>query len=109
VNLLGRNVSLDARVETVDWDFGDGASATTSGPGRPYSDADPCDTVRCPGYFGHIYSDTGHLHVTATITWSGTYRIDGGPVQPIPGSVATEARPTDVHVVESRSELVPNP
>jgi hypothetical protein len=40
---------------------------------------------------------------------AGTYRIDGGASQPIPGTVSTDARPTEVHVVESRSELIPNP
>jgi hypothetical protein len=109
VSLLGRKVAISAHLERVDWRFGDGSAATSDGPGRAYTDADPCNTVRCPGYFGHIYTTTGHPQVTATLTWTGAYRVDGGASQPIPGTVTTDARPTELHVVESRSELVPNP
>jgi hypothetical protein len=109
VTLLGRQVAISAHLDRVDWRFGDGASGSSDGPGRPYSDSDPCNTVRCPGYYGHIYTTTGHPEVTATLTWTGSYRIDGGAAQEIPGTVATDAQPTRLHVVEGRAELVPNP
>ncbi len=109
VNLLGRNVSIAAHLERIDWRFGDGATDSSDGPGRAYTDSDPCDTVLCPGYFGHMYRTTGHPEVTAILTWSGTYRVGGGPPEPIPGTVSTDAQPTQLRIVESRSELVPNP
>ena len=98
------------------WDFGDGHTDTSTGPGKPYTDADHCDTVTCPDFFGHVYgadTRTGHadgsILVTATVTWTGRYSIDTGPAQPIPGTVTSPPLTETLYLYESRSVLVPNP
>lgn len=75
-----------------------------------YDDAtDPCDTRLCPGYFGHVYADTGGMRVTARVSWVGRYRVDGGAWQPIPGTVTGPATSTGIRIVEARGVLVPPP
>jgi hypothetical protein len=109
VTLLGHRVDLRAHVEQVHWDFGDGSTDTTSTPGEAYTHDDPCRTVDCPHYFGHTYIHTGRVTITAELTWTGEFRVDGGTWQPITGAVAAPATATSVHVKEARGILAPNP
>jgi hypothetical protein len=109
VNLLGRQVDIRAHIERVAWDFGDGATATTAGPGAAYSNHDPCRTKQCPGYFGHTYTATGTKTITADLTWTGQFRVEGGEWQTIPGTVTAAATSTRIDVKEARGVLVPNP
>src|SRR4051794_3617917 len=55
VTLLGHRVDLRAHLDQVAWDFGDTTTGVTTGPGKPYTTAEPCRTAACPGYFGHTY------------------------------------------------------
>jgi autotransporter-associated beta strand protein len=109
VTLLGRRVAIRAHVERVAWDFGDDSSTTTTRPGTAYTNAHPCRTKQCPGYFGHTYSDTGTMTITADLTWTGQFRVDGGAWQTIPGTVIAAATSTSIDVKEARGVLVPNP
>jgi hypothetical protein len=109
VRLLGYRITLRAHVDRVDWDFGDHTTDTTAGPGRAYSPAHSCSTAQCPDYFGHTYRRTGQLTVGAQLSWSGQFRVDGGPWQDIPGTVTVAATGTALHVKEARGVLVDNP
>lgn len=109
VNLLGRRVDIRAHIERVAWDFGDDSSMTTDGLGTAYTNAHPCRTKQCPGYFGHTYADTGTMTITADLTWTGQFRVDGGGWQTIPGTVTAAATSTTIEVKEARGVLVPNP
>lgn len=109
VTLLGHRVDLRAHVQQVAWQFGDGTADTTSGPGTPYTNADPCRSAQCPGYFGHTYRRTGKMTITAELTWTGQFRVDGGAWQTIPGTVTASATDTTVDVKQARGILVPNP
>jgi autotransporter-associated beta strand protein len=109
VNLLGRSVDIRAHVDRVSWNFGDDSSTTTTGPGKAYTNADPCRTKQCPGYFGHTYTDSGTVTIEADLTWTGQFRVDGGTWQTIPGTVTAEATSTTIDVKEARGVLVPNP
>ena len=109
VNLLGRRVDIRAHIDRVAWDFGDESSATTNGPAPAYTNAHPCRTKQCPGYFGHTYTDTGTMTITADLTWTGQFRVDGGAWQTIPGTVTAAATSTSIEVKEARGVLVPNP
>jgi hypothetical protein len=109
VRLLGHRVDLRAHVERVSWDFGDGSTGTSTTPGKAYTSADPCKTVDCPDYFGHTYVHTGEVSITAQLTWTGEFRVDGAAWQPITGTVSAPATATGVHVKEARGILVPNP
>jgi hypothetical protein len=109
VRLLGYRVTLRAHVDRVDWDFGDHTTAVTTGSGQAYSPAHPCSTAQCPDYFGHTYRRTGQLTVGAQLSWSGQFRVDGGPWQDIPGTVTASATGAALHVKEARGVLVDNP
>ena len=107
--LLGRRVDIRAHIEQVTWQFGDGSNATTEGPARAYTNAHPCDSKQCPGYFGHTYTRTGDMTITADLVWTGQFRVDGGAWQTIPGTVTAAATSTTIDVKEARGVLVPNP
>ena len=109
VTLLGYRVTLRAHLQSVDWRFGDGQSDTTTDPGKAYSRDDPCRTVQCPDYFGHVYRSTGSLTIGAQLTWTGQFQVDGGAWQDIPGTVTAPATGTPLHVREARGVLVDNP
>jgi len=109
VQLLGQSVELHVTIDSVAWDFGDGHTAQTNDPGKTYSTDDPCRTALCPDYFGHVYTDTGTRIVTATITWTGRYRIAGGTWQSIPGTVTGPPATLTLTVKQGRTILVPNP
>ena len=106
VTLLGHQVQLSVEVASVAWNFGDGQSTVTSDPGVPYDKAHPCSTKLCDRYWGHVYTKTGRLNLTATVSWTGSYRVDGGPPQPIPGAVTGPASTMALTVREARSVLV---
>ena len=109
VMLLGHQVALTIHVESVSWDFGDGAVGSSDGPGRPFGDSDHCGTAQCPGWFGHTYAATGRFAVTATVRWSGEYAVDGAAAQPIPGIVTGPEATSTIQAVEARGVLVPDP
>jgi hypothetical protein len=108
VALLGHRVAIRASVQAVAWSFGDARTDTTSGPGKAYSAADPCRTAQCPAYFGHTYTQTGRVTVRAQITWSGSFRVDGGAWRAIPGPVVSAAQDHRLTVKQARGVLVPN-
>jgi hypothetical protein len=109
VTLLGHQVTLQVHVAQVDWDFGDGQRDSTDGPERPYDPAAGCKTVTCPGYWGHVYGTTGAMTISASVTWSGRYRVDGGAWLDIPGTVTGPATTAALTVKQARGVLVPNP
>jgi hypothetical protein len=109
VTLLGHQVRLQVHVARVDWDFGDGQRDTTPSPEPRYDPSAGCKTVSCPGYWGHVYAATGAMTVSATVTWSGRYRVDGGAWLDIPGTVTGPATTAALTVRQARGVLVPNP
>ncbi|MEO6886881.1 MAG: hypothetical protein ABI232_11455, partial [Jatrophihabitantaceae bacterium] len=90
VIILGQPVHLRITLAHADWNFGDGTTDTTTRAGKVYDEGtDPCATVRCPDYFGHVYSRTGSTTVKLAITWTGSYSLDGAHYQPIGGGDIT--------------------
>lgn len=62
----GLTVTLDARVDRVVWDMGDGNTVTCTGPGTPYQDSyGKKESPDC----GYVYSRQGEYEVTATTYW----------------------------------------
>ncbi len=84
VTLLGRQVQVIATAQSFTWHYGDGSAETTISPGAPFPAKD----------ITHTYTDA---HVTVLpsvdVTYTGRFRVDGGPEQAIPGTV-TIAGPT---------------
>jgi hypothetical protein len=109
VTLLGHRVGLRVHVSRVEWDFGDGSTDTTAGPEPKYDPASDCHTVTCPGYWGHVYMATGARSVTATVTWTGQFQVDGAAWQDVAGPVTGPASTTALTVREARGVLVPDP
>lgn len=107
--LLGASVELRAHLDHVTWDFGDGESDTTHDPGRAYTEADPCDTKLCDGYWGHVYAHRGPVTISATATWTGEYRVGAGAWQAIPGQATAAPATTKLTIKQARGVLVPNP
>lgn len=108
--LLGQQVHLLATVQTVQWNFGDGHTATSHGPGRPFTTTDHCATTTCPDFFGHTYTQPApHLTITATATWTGRYSTNNGPFTTITGTVTAPPTTIPMEVDQSLAILVPNP
>ena len=108
VPLLGHQVAITIRVATVTWDFGDGATATSTGPGRPYVSGDKCGK-QCTDWFGHTYTKTGTVTVKATVNWTATYTVDGGAPRAITDTVPGPPDTVTMPVKEARAVLVPVP
>jgi hypothetical protein len=115
VTLIGHQVGLRIHAKTSAWAFGDGAGDVTSGLGRPYAAADGCAEAQCAGYFGHTYAGTGGMTISATVTWTGEFSVDGGSWRGIanPATGAnTVTGPSAVRpmtVVQARGVLVQDP
>lgn len=108
--ILGQRVVVQLKLDHVDWNFGDGSSATSSSPGKPYDEQhDPCRAVRCPDYFGHTYRTTGNRDLTATAYWRASFTVGGGNAIAIPGTVAGPTDRANLVVKQARAVLVPNP
>ncbi len=107
--LLGHQIAITVTAQSTAWSFGDGARATSSGPGRPYVATDPCRQVQCPGWFGHTYTQTGAVTVTAAVGWTATYTVDAGPTQTITGTVTGPVATLPLAVKQARAVLVPDP
>jgi hypothetical protein len=108
VAILGQQVSIDIKIDHVDWNFGDEKSDTSNGPGKAYdAHGDPCKDKQCPDYYGHTYATTGDMTVTATVTWQATFRVGAGAVTAIPGTIPGPTTNAAILVREARSVLVP--
>lgn len=93
--VAGVQVRLAPRA-TWDWDFGDGATLTTSRAGSRYPDT----------AVSHAYRGAGPHLVRLRTVWRAEYTVDGlGPI-PVLEPVVQEAR-TVVRVGEGRAVLVP--
>lgn len=97
LTLLGHHVVLHTHVDSYTWSWGDGSpDETFTVPGGPYPDFD----------VAHLYSKPAICAASVMLTYSATYRVDGGPVQPINGSVTVAGDPVDVRVLTAHAVLV---
>lgn len=94
VTLLGRRITIEATPTTYTWHFGDGQSLDTDTPGRAYPHLD----------ITHAYAGADTYGPSVDTTYTGRYRVGGGPWIAIPDTLtvggatvaltAREARPT---------------
>lgn len=95
--ILGTTVVVTATPTRYAWDFGDGATLTTTDPGRPWPD----------GTLTHAYPHVGAYRITLTTTWTATYTLAGGPAaRDVPGTATTTSTTAPLVVQERRSRLV---
>ncbi len=97
VTLLHRRVTLQATPTSYHWHFGDGSATTTAEPGAPY----PRLGVT------HDYRRTGTYRPRLDTTYSGRYRVGGGPWRTIPGTVTIDGEPQSLRAIEAEPKLVP--
>ena len=111
VTVVGRRVALRLGFDHATWNFGDGHTDTTSEPGRVYQVSDDCNTAQCPGYYGHTYTDTGHVTITLTVSWNAQYSLDNGATWTDigPGALTGPAVTHPLQLVQARGVLVPDP
>jgi hypothetical protein len=78
------------------WEFGDGRSSSSDGPGNP-------DTPRS-SEISHVYERGGRLEARVVVTWEGSASSVAG-TQPVPGPFTTTAT-APVQVDQIRARLV---
>lgn len=92
--ILGQQVHITAKAESYRWHFGDGATATTSGPGAAGS-----------AQVAHTYTRPGRLAAYVVISWSGRFTVGTDPtVLPVDGTATTSGPPAPLGVREARSQ-----
>jgi hypothetical protein len=91
LTLLNQSVVITATAEQYTWHFDNGETRVS---------------MRPKGYLEYTYRAAGGYDVFVSITWSGTYSVNGGPEQPITGTAEVDGEPTRVEVKQARSELV---
>ena len=96
VTLLGRRVTLEATPSTFHWSFGDGERLSTSDPGAPYP------RLRVT----HSYRNTDTYRPSLGTTYTGRYRVDGGPWRQIPGTVTINGTGQALRAIEAEPRLV---
>lgn len=95
VTLLGRRIDLAITPVRWTWSFGDGSTVTTDTPGAPYPDLEVT----------HTYERAQQVRPTVATTYTATYRVDGGPAQPVPGSVTVTSPPAALEITTATTRL----
>lgn len=95
VTLLGRRIDLAITPVRWTWSFGDGSTVTTDTPGAPYPDLEVT----------HTYQRAQQVRPTVATTYTATFRVDGGPAQPVPGSVTIASPPAALEVTTATTRL----
>ena len=94
--LLGVQVTLHVNASWT-WDFGDGATLTTTNAGGAY----PITSL------SHTYRAGGQDTVNLTTNWTGTFSMAGGPQIVIPGgAIPRESTPFVLEIREAHGVLV---
>ena len=97
VTLLGQSVDVDATPASYRWNHGDGTTATTTGPGRPY----PATDVT------HTYQRSAEaLQPSVDVTYRVRYRVNGGDWQDLSSTITATGPATTLRVTEAPPVLV---
>ncbi len=96
ITLLGQEVLIEATPSTYTWLHGDGTAQDTAVPGRPYPALDVT----------HDYRSVGTFAPRLDTTYSGRYRLNGGPWIPIPETLTVTGTTQSLESIEARPTLV---
>ncbi|MBF4630062.1 hypothetical protein ITJ42_02395 [Clavibacter michiganensis subsp. phaseoli] len=102
--LLGRPAQVRFVPMSFTWDHGDGTSSTVAGPGASWRELGQQDFTATDT--SHVYSSIGDRQVTLTISYSPSYRFDGGGWLRIPGTLPVQVGPVTIHVLQGSTVLV---
>ncbi len=83
------------------WDFGDGLTGV--GPGKPF-DPGVLPSKNRGYYLGATYAKPGSKHVTVTVTWRVTFRLEGVTSVPLAPIVMTASE--DKPIATAKAVLV---
>ena len=92
VTLLGRSVRLECTPVRYTWVHGDGTTATTGEPGRPYPAKDVTHRYQLPG---------NDLRARVDTTYSVRYSVDGGPWTDLAELLTAPGPSTTIEVEEA--------
>ncbi|GGM42787.1 hypothetical protein GCM10011608_29360 [Micromonospora sonchi] len=96
----GLTVTIEAKVEKVVWDMGNGIEVTCTGPGTAYDTKGPRAGRRSPDCGYHSgYPKAGAYQVRATAYWTVEWRSSSGQAGNIPG-VTRITNPVDIQINE---------
>ena len=96
VTLLGRQIEIEATPTSYVWQFGDGASQTTSTPGAAYPDLQITHRYQ----LAHVT-----VHPRVDTTYAGRYRLGNGPWRTIPGTLTVDGVAGDLRIREAQGVL----
>ncbi|QCW51048.1 hypothetical protein FE634_12710 [Nocardioides dongxiaopingii] len=96
VRLLGQRVTIEATPSEFTWHWGDTTVETTASPGGPHPRGDVV----------HQYRSKGQVAPSLDTTYTGRYRVNGGPWAPIPDTHTVPGPAEALEVVEVRPTLV---
>jgi hypothetical protein len=102
--LLGRPAEVRFVPVAFTWDYGDGTTSTTAGPGASWRELGQPDFTATDT--SHVYPSMGDRQVSLTIAYSPSYRFDGGAWQQIPGTLPVRLGPVTIHVLQGSTVLV---
>ena len=96
LTLLGQRVRLEIKPSRFEWVHGDGTTDTTSTPGAPYPAKDVV----------YRYADAHRtVQHRVVVTWSAEWSLNGGPLQPVNGTVTTAGPSTPLRIAEASPAL----
>ncbi|MBF4620238.1 hypothetical protein [Clavibacter sp. VKM Ac-2542] len=102
--LLGRPAQVRFVPVSFTWDHGDGTSTTVVGPGASWKALGQQDFTQTDT--SHVYQSVGDRQVGLTISYSPSYRFDGGAWQQIPGTLPVQVGPVAIRVLQGSTVLV---
>ncbi|WP_323794436.1 PKD domain-containing protein [Nocardioides sp.] len=96
VSLLNQDVLIEATPTSYTWRFGDGTTSSTSTPGAAY----PALEVT------HDYATVGAFAPSLDTTYTGRYRLNGGPWIAIPETLTVPGVAQQLETIAARPTLV---
>jgi hypothetical protein len=94
LTIRGFQVQIVAGATAFTWHTGDGADLTSTEPGSPYPDHTISHDYRSGTYTAYV-----------TVTWGGSFSVNGGASVAVPGTTTTDGPPVTFTVLQARPVL----
>ena len=101
-SLFGRSAEVRFTPRAYDWNYGDGGSQTTGGPGARWDSLGLREFS--PTATSHIYGSEGSFTTSVSVRYGAEYRVGGGAWIPVSGEVSSSA--TTAVVIVQGAETV---